>query len=291
MNGQNQQNHQSLGYALNFSQKLKALTAPLFQTFDLTTFGYKRVFDDGRYLFVCTNQSWVEYHIKNIHSHGSFFGNAMNHALINDGFHRVLWPNKPTDHFLEALNYWNMWNGLNFYKKRDNSIELWTFSTSPEKHQDPNGYLSIIPYLERFILYFNAAAADLLGPVSELPLAVCQDHPAIFSLSPSAHDTHLLNKFLKETSINKIPIYDKKGISYLSKQETLCLSLVAQGKSAKEIAHLIQLSPRTIESYLASIKIKTGKSSKSALINIFHESCKNLGIKDHPILQAMESPA
>lgn len=274
------QNDQALEYALSISKRLKDLTASLFQTFELTTFGYKRVFTDGKYLFFSTNQSWVEYHIKNIHNHGHFFVHAMNHALVSDGFYRVLWPVKPIDHFLEALHHLGMWNGLNFYKKQSDSIELWTFSTSPEKYQDPNSYLSIITYLERFIGYFNVVAADILDPIDDKKLALCKDSSTIFAPPSSPILDPPLKTFLTETTITNIPVYGRSGLCYLSRQESVCLSLLAQGKSAKEIARLLNLSPRTVESYLATIKLKTGQPSKSSLIDIFNTSSRRFNYKE-----------
>lgn len=53
---------------------------------------------------------------------------------------------------------------------------------------------------------------------------------------------------------------------YLSKRETECLRYVVLGKSAREIGIILQLSKRTVESYLNSIKNKLNLHSKSELI-------------------------
>ena len=53
---------------------------------------------------------------------------------------------------------------------------------------------------------------------------------------------------------------------YFSKRETECLHLTIRGKTAKQVAHELKISPRTVEEYLANIKIKMGVSSKSELI-------------------------
>ncbi len=276
---QHHHNYNALPYALGISQRLQELTLPLFRTFDLTTFGYKRLLQDGRYIFVSTNQPWVEHHLKNIHTHGNFFTTAMNDALLTDGFHRVLWPGRATDHFLEALHYWKMWNGINFYKKNGDFIELWTFSTSPDKYQDPNAYLNILPYLERFIVYFNATTADIFSKADDQKLAVCNDGQTIFSPSPLLNPDACLITFLEQTTINQLPVHGKNGLCYLSKQESRCLKLLATGKSAKEIANFLNLSPRTVEGYIDHIKLKLGYSCKSALIHTLNESLLRLGYK------------
>lgn len=51
-----------------------------------------------------------------------------------------------------------------------------------------------------------------------------------------------------------------------SKRERDCLYLLVRGKTAKEIARILNLSSRTVEVYLDKIKIKTGMTSRSELI-------------------------
>lgn len=52
----------------------------------------------------------------------------------------------------------------------------------------------------------------------------------------------------------------------LSKRELECLFLILRSKSAKQIAYILGLSRRTVESYIDSIKLKFGVSNKSELI-------------------------
>lgn len=54
---------------------------------------------------------------------------------------------------------------------------------------------------------------------------------------------------------------------YLSKRELECLYLMVRGKTAKGIADILELSPRTVEQYLNSLKNKFSASSKSELID------------------------
>jgi DNA-binding CsgD family transcriptional regulator len=53
----------------------------------------------------------------------------------------------------------------------------------------------------------------------------------------------------------------------MSKREMECLSLLSKGKRAKEIASFFSLSPRTVESYLNNVKIKS-EANINELIDI-----------------------
>ncbi len=58
---------------------------------------------------------------------------------------------------------------------------------------------------------------------------------------------------------------------HLSRQRALCLKLLAQGKSSKEIAKFMKISYRTVEKYLATIAELLGCSGVKELIALYHE--------------------
>lgn len=60
--------------------------------------------------------------------------------------------------------------------------------------------------------------------------------------------------------------------TYLSKREQQCLMHYTKGKTAKQIALLLNLSCRTIESYLENIREKLGVSSKMELIDLINQN-------------------
>lgn len=56
-------------------------------------------------------------------------------------------------------------------------------------------------------------------------------------------------------------------IEELSKRETQCLFYILRGKMYKEIADIIHVSTRTVESYVESIKVKLNCHNKSEIID------------------------
>ncbi len=73
--------------------------------------------------------------------------------------------------------------------------------------------------------------------------------------------THL--QFFKKT-IN----IDGNLIS-LSGREFQCLGLLAHGKRVKEVARCLEISARTVESYVKSIKHKVGNSFRGAIPDLY----------------------
>ncbi len=58
---------------------------------------------------------------------------------------------------------------------------------------------------------------------------------------------------------------------YLPHQQAICLKLLAQGKSSKEIASLMNISHRTMEGYIAKTIDELGCLSSKELIALYHE--------------------
>ena len=73
-----------------------------------------------------------------------------------------------------------------------------------------------------------------------------------------AHTNHLLKNY-------RLDHYDKN--LKLTQRETECLFLLIRGKSAKEIARFLKISPRTVEVYIENIKLKMKISSRSQIVD------------------------
>ncbi len=68
---------------------------------------------------------------------------------------------------------------------------------------------------------------------------------------------------------SKIRLYND---NLLTSREIKCLSLLSIGKSAKEIARILEISPRTIETHVLNIKKKLNLNTKSQIVNFFWEN-------------------
>jgi DNA-binding CsgD family transcriptional regulator len=61
---------------------------------------------------------------------------------------------------------------------------------------------------------------------------------------------------------------------HLSPREKECLSWVANGLSNKEMARKMDISPRTVESYIAALKFKLNCTSRFKLLaKLMNQNC------------------
>ncbi len=94
------------------------------------------------------------------------------------------------------------------------------------------------------------------------------------------HVEHIMKSITQDQS-KKVIAFDAKDAIFFHKithtsvqlgvQQAMCLQLLAQGKSAKEIAREMGLSYRTVEGTLAKIMELLGCSSSKELIVLYHE--------------------
>lgn len=72
----------------------------------------------------------------------------------------------------------------------------------------------------------------------------------------------------------KEAIYRTAAKNRLTLRELQCLSYFSSGKTAKEIARILSLSPRVVETHLDNIRLKTACQTKQGLSQWFRDKFK-----------------
>lgn len=268
-----------LAYCYNqeIESEVKKICAPLFDCLGIQNFGYMRIFDDGHYLLLFTHAEYTRYYLENIEHPGPILGSISAEAF-NMGESIFTWPSHlkleevNKDPILSALNNFDICNGISIYKKRSDSVEIWRFATTKEHEYASNYFINNKALLDHFIYYFNAKASDIIN---------CEDPQKLASYDPNKFNfnfkstTPLINKqaFLSLTSLSKFPIEGKNNVQALiSKREIETLYYLSQGKTIKEIANILNISPRTAEVYITSLKRKMKYNTLSELISCFNRT-------------------
>lgn len=258
-------------YAESNFHRFNEICSPLFKS-NIKIFAYFRFFNDGKYIYLCNELSWLRFCLENVHSNeGTSLGQEIGHAP-KDNYYCFLWPTIKTDYLMSALYDFNIWNGLSIFKQREDSIELWGFAADRQTEKMQNFYIENIEFLKDFTASFNLNAADLILP-SKRNLAMYLDFKPLIYLDE--YDSRKIDEFIKSTPINKKPIITSGGEVFLATKELKCLHLLASGKNAKQIAQSLKSSVRTIEKHLENIKRKVASGDKTNVINIYKDSVLN----------------
>ena len=94
------------------------------------------------------------------------------------------------------------------------------------------------------------------------------------SLTTSPVDPERLTEFNDKVRLNKYLISKGQSGFWLTAREAQCLDYKSQGLTAKEIAKIWGISPRTVETFFTNLKLKSGLSNIKQLIQL----CKDDGL-------------
>ncbi len=167
----------------------------------------------------------------------------------------------------------NMWNGASFYLHRGDHIEGWALGGTLEDHALPNFILNNQEAIKLFFHYFRSTASDLID-TSDKSKILLKPITAEPELAENICNSEHLAEFLRQIALNKYFLRHGSESFTLSTRELDCLRHKNQGFSAKEIARLMGISYRTVETYLGNIKVKSGLRNISQVLAV----CKGEGL-------------
>lgn len=267
-------NRSAYNYYESVLPQFNEICEPLYNL-GIKEFGYFRLYGDGRYLYLINNKNYVMNYIDKIKDQGSNFDNVIiNEISLNKDLHfsvdrdatRFDEDKDPILHLASDFELLNL-HGICKLRQK-NYIEFYNF-TFPEEVTNPaEAFLNKRMLLERFMTYFDQRASDITSSVDKNTLAALEKQFNISQISQEEALTKKIEDFLQRTSISQhIGCEDVR----ITKREMDCLRYLALCKSIKEVARALDLSPRTVETYVNNIKVKTGLSNRSALMEHFFQ--------------------
>lgn len=252
-----------------------ALCQPL-HDIGIIDYYFVKCHEDGSYLIYASRRELVEIHIQTIRSPSKFFmdsvdlipNSQVSFSLTGD-IHQF---NLKADPVMSLFWDYGCWNTLMLYKIINNNLlEGWGFSLGKDCF-DPTGFfIKNKNLLERFVQYFDIVGKDLVDTSDKRKLAIYDENFIFFQRSPETQANDKLFQFMQQTSLKKLSIDYEGQLFHLTQRQGECLYYLAQHYTVKEIALLLDLSPRTVETYIQSIKQKIGVSSKSDLLRFIHQ--------------------
>lgn len=254
-------------------QKIKPLCEPLSRVFNIPTFGYRKFFSDGTCFNTSNNFEWTKFvQEKFTNVPLPNYDEEVKSALQSEKHYilRIGEPD-PQDVFLSALYDNDIWNTLSLYRKNENSVEGFYFTSTRDNYQIVDEYINNIELFERFTLYFKDKFSDILSEEEVKKASFSAVSQFVFEENPPRilEEEKYIQDFIAETPIHRFFLNINGKEVHLSMQEFKSLAWLSRGKSVKEVGRILNLSPRTVESYLDNVKFKTKIESRSKLIDLF----------------------
>jgi len=173
------------------------------------------------------------------------------------------------DNDLSGRKSVNMWNGISIYLSHADHVESWTLGGTLQDTELPNFLLNNMDLLNRYFNYFRLHAQDIIGPSA--PAMKVTRMFKYANSSSSLDDQKTIDEFNRMIATNKYLLTAGAENFTVTKREIECLMYKNQGLTAKEIARVIDISYRTVETYLENARLKSGLNSIQELISV----CRN----------------
>lgn len=237
--------------------RVQEASSTLLDSCGFNYFQYLRCYADGSMNCLTNNTGLFEY-AQEYHNQPIIYS-SFEEEHANKPYYWFLWDEAlpPTAPVQLAREKFNFHNGLTLVRRTKNYYDMIAVAL-PYEHSNPGSfYLNKINTIEQFIYDFDKRNKDLLE---------IMDKSAI-TLPKAYRDVNYQEMCLTQ---GKIKTQGKGGMTYLTTQEFACLRLVVKGFSYKHIAQMLEISPRTVETYLSRVKQRTGYTSWPELERIIY---------------------
>lgn len=242
---------------LTSTQEMINLSVPL-NILHVDFFSYTRFYFDGTSISLLTHTNWYNFFLK------QEVPGSVNVFNLKTGCY--LWSELfPEEAVIDAKNNFNIDNGIQFTYREKDYVEVFSFGSEPSNHKAMGYFIANIDLLEKFNKYFKKRAVNLIDKAVKSKIII----PEIMRGYQEINAGFTLGLDERRKFLNLIGYDDI--IHNLSNREYECLQHISRGMTNKEVARLLRISPRTVETYINKMKDKFDCISKSQLAEIYWE--------------------
>ncbi|KTC83553.1 helix-turn-helix transcriptional regulator [Legionella cincinnatiensis] len=260
------QNYSIIKQMTNLSERIIPICDPL-NALGIHTFTVLINYIDGTQVNLSNKPTWIDdYYTLELYN-SSFYDNKPD--LFHSGYN--LWSarsNLPVFHY--GLQRYDSGQGITIIHRHPHNTSFYFFSGSNQNTQLYNFIINNLMFFERFIQYFLQQSSNTLKKAYSLNLQRQISEKKLVDIKTV---THSLNEYqnlcqIKHSIEEKFDFISKSNLSpelSLSPRQKQVLYWSMHGKSAKETAKILGISPRTVERHFEILREKTSTSNKQEL--------------------------
>lgn len=230
---------------------IQKLCSAFFNQHGFNYFQYLRCYKDGSCSLLANETGMVEYFSQVANEPVVFSSYMVEHEKLHSYW--FLWDEElPSFPVNLAREKFNLHHGLTLVRRSKNYYDMIAVALPEYKRNIVSFYLTKHKVIEQFINLFDKNHYDLISYINRHPLILPKPY----------RDSNYQKICLPN---GRIEVVGSQGAFYLTSKEVACLRLVLQGITDKQIAQILHLSPRTVETYLNRIKSRSGALYRSDL--------------------------
>jgi len=238
---------------MSTAQEIDKLCHAFLNPRGISFFQFKRIYNDGSYIILANRPD--------------FFYDFLENDLIEDGPPHSLhirqsslyfWDESlPSERLLFINKEKGVYHGLTIISRRRTFFDCTTFGMS-ERHPCPFAYyFHSMKDLQKFAELFPKMARNHIEKAKVTRK----------STSKSKQSIHRKGFFLPKRS-SRFRI-GEGAKDYITTYEAMCVQLLQEGKSYKEIGTILSMAPSTVETHLKRLKARTGLTLQEISLQFF----------------------
>lgn len=263
--------------ALSASKDIREICNSLFQNLGFNYFNYSRLFSDFSHTSLTSSPEWADFFYTHDYKNEFLYSETI--VKLVGKFRFLMWSDFKSHPLIKNLNdTFHTDHGIILIEAGDNYTDFYSFAAPSSCQNISSFYLNNLHLLQNFIYYFREKAASLIEtanksriylPGIERPIVPQDEEKNFLKNSTGLSQTINTEKFMKTTKVKRY--YTRDFSLYLTGREMECLAFYTKGYTLKQIAKFLNISPRTVEVYMKSLRDKTGTYCKNGLINYYHK--------------------
>jgi DNA-binding CsgD family transcriptional regulator len=218
---------------INLSIDVKELCGPHFKQLGLDHFNYIHRDYNGRVAYLCSNPKWLNHYLKKSYPQIGAFEKNFELSKYNYILWNGLDRNDPI--LIDSKEMLGVEFGITLIKQERDGVGFYNLGSKSSDSSVINQYVNNLDSYEKFIMGFQEKATALLHAAKRYKL-----------------------------NINAEALVDSRkkygyqfGNLYLTERELECINYLTLGKTAEEVAIILNISKRTVETHILNIKRKT----------------------------------
>ena len=215
---------------------------------------YTRIYPDGTLINLANDARWTELYFSRLMAGAYEDKDVVDQCFADIG--ASLWALKPSNAVWQDARNFGYGNGVVLSYDTENFREFTGFYSSVENCKINQFYINNIDKIKNMRAQFLSQASDLIQEAEKERRLLAQPifSPELHNPSPSVK-----------------PQFKNMRLSLnIPPQRAQCLAHLVGGKSSKEIASAMQLSPRTVDHYLGILRKEFGCRSSRELITSYN---------------------
>lgn len=244
-------------FSLMTSRDTVQICQPLFSTTPINYFVFVRMYDSGSVIVLNSYPEWHRYFFEQDYVRQS-------NARLKEGYHFWVSNSELSQANQDAKKYFNIDNKFEITERGKNYFDIFGFGSPTDSSSVLDFYLNNMHVLKQFILYFKDKAQPLLDEaIKNKESQIYVPEIRFNNVGAEKKESNLLKEFRQRTK--HFLLSDQANEVRLTKREIESLLHLLCGKTAQQISERLDISVKTVESYLSSIRAKLNCSSRAQL--------------------------